>query len=139
MDQTTRPSPFLEEVRDTIPLRHHSIRTEQVYVDGIRRFIFFHEKHRPREMGETEVRCLLTHLVAAWDSNPIEGAVVACQGARRILRGNVQNPLSGYVALVGELPGTSSIAVLRASNSSMTTCNSNRASGAPGHTWIPRP
>ncbi len=139
MEQATRPSPFLEEVRNAIRLRHYGIRNTHAYVDWIRRFIFFHEKHRPREMGEIEVRCFLTHLVAAWDSNPIEGAVVACQGARRILRGNVQNPLSGYVALVGELSDTSSIAVLRASNSSMTTCNSNRASGAPGHTWIPRP
>lgn len=135
----TRRSQFLEEFRHAIRPRHYSIRTEQAYVDWIRRFIFLHGKRHPHEMGEADVCCFLTHLVPAWDSNPIEGAVVACQGARRILRGNVQNPLSGYVALIGELPGTSSSAVLRPSNSSITTCNSNRASGAPGHTWIPKP
>ena len=65
MDQTTRPSPFLEEVRNAIRLRHYSIRTEQAYVDWIRRFIFFHGKRHPREMGEAEVRSFLTHLAVA--------------------------------------------------------------------------
>ena len=65
MDQTTRPSPFLDEVRNAIRLRHYSIRTEQAYVDWIRRFIFFHGKRHPREMAEVEVRSFLTHLAVA--------------------------------------------------------------------------
>jgi integron integrase len=53
---------LLDEVRDVIRRKHFSIRTEQVYVDWIRRFILFHNKRHPREMAETEVTQFLTHL-----------------------------------------------------------------------------
>ena len=42
--------------------RHYSKRTEQTYVQWIRRFIFFHKKRHPVEMGEGEVNQFLTHL-----------------------------------------------------------------------------
>ena len=42
--------------------KHYSIRTEQAYVDWIRRFILFHGKRHPLEMGEPEVEAFLTHL-----------------------------------------------------------------------------
>ena len=81
MEQVTRPSPFLQEVRNAIRLRHYSIRTEQAYVDWIRRFIFFHGKRHPREMAEVEVRSFLTHLavernVAASTQNQALNALV---------------------------------------------------------------
>ena len=74
-------SPFLEEVRQAIRLRHYSIRTEQAYVDWIKRFILFHDKRHPREMGEAEVRDFLTHLavnrnVAASTQNQALNALV---------------------------------------------------------------
>jgi integron integrase len=53
---------LLDQVRDAIRLRHYSIRTEQAYTDWIKRFILFHGKRHPREMGETEVTQFLTHL-----------------------------------------------------------------------------
>jgi integron integrase len=53
---------LLEQVRDAIRLKHYSIRTEQVYIDWIRRFILFHNKRHPREMAEPEVTQFLTHL-----------------------------------------------------------------------------
>lgn len=53
---------LLEQVRDVIRRKHFSIRTEQAYVDWIRRFIVFHKKRHPREMAETEVSEFLTHL-----------------------------------------------------------------------------
>jgi integrase len=43
-------------------VKHYSIRTEQAYVDWIRRFILFHHKRHPNEMGEREITQLLTHL-----------------------------------------------------------------------------
>lgn len=55
-------SPFLEEVRRAIRVRHYSIRTEQAYLMWIRRFILFHSKRHPREMGAAEVGAFLTHL-----------------------------------------------------------------------------
>jgi integrase len=43
-------------------MRHFSLRTEQAYVQWIRRYILFHEKRHPREMGETEIRSFISHL-----------------------------------------------------------------------------
>jgi integrase len=53
---------LLDQVRDVIRRRHFSIRTEQAYIDWIRRFILFHNKRHPREMAETEISAFLTHL-----------------------------------------------------------------------------
>ena len=43
-------------------LKHYSYRTEQVYVGWIRRFILFHGKRHPRQMGIPEIEAFLTHL-----------------------------------------------------------------------------
>jgi integron integrase len=53
---------LLEQVRNVIRRKHFSIRTEQAYTDWIRRFILFHHKRHPLEMGEREVTAFLTHL-----------------------------------------------------------------------------
>src|SRR6266404_6035263 len=53
---------LLGKVRDAIRLRHYSIRTEQVYINWIKRFILFHHKRHPTEMAELEVRQFLSHL-----------------------------------------------------------------------------
>jgi integron integrase len=55
-------SPFLNEVIKAIRVRHYSIRTEKSYVGWIRRFILYHGKRHPREMGAAEVGAFLTHL-----------------------------------------------------------------------------
>jgi len=46
-----RPKKLLDQVRDVIRLKHYSIRTEQAYVDWIKRYILFHDKRHPQEMG----------------------------------------------------------------------------------------
>ena len=57
------PAPrLLDQVRDRIRLKHYSIRTEDTYVEWTRRFILFHGKRHPREMGPGEVESFLTHL-----------------------------------------------------------------------------
>ena len=53
---------LLDQVRDRIRLKHYSIRTEDTYVQWIRRFILFHGKRHPREMRASEVEGFLTHL-----------------------------------------------------------------------------
>lgn len=55
-------SPFLNEVIRAIRVRHYSIRTEKTYVGWIRRFILFHDKRHPGEMGAIEVGEFLSHL-----------------------------------------------------------------------------
>ena len=53
---------LIDQVRNVLRLHHYSIRTEEVYIQWIKRFIFFHNKRHPNEMGEKEVRSFLTHL-----------------------------------------------------------------------------
>lgn len=56
-----QPPRLLESMRERIRVLHYSIRTEQAYVDWARRFILFHDKRHPREMGAPEVTAFLTH------------------------------------------------------------------------------
>lgn len=56
------PKKLLDQVREIIRLKHYSIRTEHAYVDWIKRYIFFHNKRHPREMGAPEISAFLSHL-----------------------------------------------------------------------------
>lgn len=53
---------LLEQVRDLIRLKHYSLRTEEAYLKTIKRFILFHHKRHPQEMGADEIRQYLSHL-----------------------------------------------------------------------------
>jgi integron integrase len=53
---------LLGQVRDAIRLRHYSYRTEQQYVSWIRRYILFHGKRHPGELGGDHVEAFLSHL-----------------------------------------------------------------------------
>ena len=72
---------LLDQVRDVIRKRHYSIRTEQAYVDWARRYILFHKKHHPKDMGEKEIAQFISHLatdrkVAASTQNQALNAIV---------------------------------------------------------------
>jgi len=56
------PAKLLDKVRYRIRLKGYSIRTEQSYVSWIRRFILFHNKRHPQDMGKGEIEAYLTHL-----------------------------------------------------------------------------
>jgi site-specific recombinase XerD len=55
-------SPLLDQVRAVARLRQLSLRTEESYVQIIRRFILFHDKRHPATMGTAEIQAYLTHL-----------------------------------------------------------------------------
>ena len=61
MPRADKPK-LLDQVRDVICRKHYSIRTEQAYIDWIKRFIIYHGKRHPGEMAEEEVAEFLTHL-----------------------------------------------------------------------------
>ena len=61
-DSAQQPRRLLDQVRDRIRLKNYSIRTEKSYVSWIKRFILFHNKRHPREMGRAEIEAFLTHL-----------------------------------------------------------------------------
>lgn len=56
---------LLDEVRNVLRVRHYSIRTEEAYVQWIKRFIYFHNKKHPADMGEAEISAFLTHLAVS--------------------------------------------------------------------------
>jgi hypothetical protein len=51
-----------DRVRDAIRLKHYSIRTEESYVTWVKRYIHFHHKRHPNEMGTAEIEAFLTYL-----------------------------------------------------------------------------
>ena len=59
---TSQPPRLLDQVRQQCRLRHYSLRTEQAYAGWIKRFIVFHDKRHPRQMGAPEVEAFLSFL-----------------------------------------------------------------------------
>lgn len=56
------PKKLLDQVRDAIRLKHYAYRTEETYVQRIRRYILFYNKRHPNEMRTAEIEAFLTHL-----------------------------------------------------------------------------
>jgi integron integrase len=78
--ETAKPK-LLEQVRTILRTRHYSLRTEGAYLDWIKRFILFHGKRHPAELGEAEVSEFLNDLanrrnVAASTQNQALSAIV---------------------------------------------------------------
>jgi integron integrase len=72
---------LLDRVRDRLRVKHYSYRTEQSYIHWIKRFILFHGKRHPADMGAAEVEAFLSHLatdreVAAGTQNQAKHAVL---------------------------------------------------------------
>lgn len=53
---------LLDQVRYEIRCRHYSLRTEEAYLGWIKRYIFFHGKRHPKEMGDKEITDFLSYL-----------------------------------------------------------------------------
>lgn len=60
--QEMREPRLLDRVREALRVRHMSKRTEEAYLQWIRRFILFHGKRHPADMGEKEINAFLTDL-----------------------------------------------------------------------------
>jgi len=58
---TPKPK-LLQQVRDAVRRKHFSPRTEESYVHWVKRFVFFHGKRHPIELGEAQVTAFLNHL-----------------------------------------------------------------------------
>ncbi len=53
---------LLEQMQDALRLQHYSYRTEETYLNWVRRYILFHRKRHPNEMGAPEIQAFLIHL-----------------------------------------------------------------------------
>ena len=77
---STKPR-LLEQVTNQLRLRHYSRRTETAYMHWIKRYILFHGKKHPRDMGHCQVEEFLSYLavqrkVAASTQNQALGALI---------------------------------------------------------------
>jgi integron integrase len=103
MTQEKAPKKLLEQMRDMLRTQHYSIRTENVYVEWARRFILFHHRRHPKEMGVPEVEAFLTHLalerrVAVSTQNQALSALLF------LYRGVLQQPLESVDAVRAHKP-----------------------------------
>jgi integron integrase len=65
------PQPkLLERYREQLRVKHYSLRTEDAYLHWVRRYIYFHGKRHPQEMGGSEVEAFLSHLATEGRVSP---------------------------------------------------------------------
>jgi site-specific recombinase XerD len=65
------PQPkLLEKYRERLRVKHYSLRTEDAYLHWVRRYIYFHGKRHPQEMGGSEVEAFLSHLATEGRVSP---------------------------------------------------------------------
>ena len=96
-------SKLLDQLCAKIRLKHYSIRTEEAYVQWCKRFILFHHRRHPAEMGTPEVEQYLTHLavnrnVAASTQNQALSAILF------MYNHVLDKPLEGIDALRAKKP-----------------------------------
>ncbi|MDP8226425.1 MAG: integron integrase [Candidatus Celaenobacter polaris] len=98
MTENKKPK-LLDQVRQIIRIKHYSLRTEESYLNWIKRFIFFHDKKHPIEMGEEEIGQFITHLakndkVSASTQNQALCAIVFLY--KNVLKKELENSISIY-------------------------------------------
>jgi integron integrase len=76
-----KPKKLLDQIRDVIRIKHYSTRTEQAYIHWVRKYILFHDKQHPKDMGLLEIEAFLTYLavdqkVAASTQNQALSAIL---------------------------------------------------------------
>jgi len=96
-----RPPKLLDQVREAIRRKHYSIRTEEAYIHWIKRYIFFHHKRHPRNMGTPEIEAFLTYLatkrnVAASTQNQALAALLFLY--REVLHLDLDGPIDAVRA-----------------------------------------
>jgi integron integrase len=93
------PPRLLDQVRHVLRAKHYALRTEEAYVGWIRRYVLFHQKRHPRELGMPEVNAFLTDLavtqtVAASTQNQALSALLFLYAEV------LHQPLDGPMAMV---------------------------------------
>ena len=103
MNLAPPPRKLLDQMSDCLRTQHYSARTEESYVEWARRYILFHQKRHPKDMGAPEVKAFLTHLaverqVAASTQNQALSALLF------LYREVLNQPLSGIDAVRARQP-----------------------------------
>ena len=59
---STQNPRLLDQVRHTLRIKHYALRTEEAYLNWIKRFILFHHKQHPQHLNSPEIEQFLTYL-----------------------------------------------------------------------------
>jgi hypothetical protein len=98
-----RSRKLLEQVSDLLRVKHYSYRTEQTYIQWIRRYILFHNKIHPKDIESPEIEAFLPHLavqeqVAASTQNHALSAILFLY--REVLRQELDTSIDDLTPLV---------------------------------------
>lgn len=97
---------LLDRVHSTARLRHLSLSTERAYTDWIKRYILFHRKRHPAEMGAEEIRQFLSHLAVEGDVAASTQSVAVLILAQEHLEWTIQRMIPDILGWsVGRLVG----------------------------------
>jgi integron integrase len=101
------PKKLLDQMRDAIRIKHYSYRTEESYLDWVRRFILFNNKRHPNDMGAPEIRAFLAYLatqrnVAASTQNQALSAILFLY--REVLHKEIEPILLSHAKRPERLP-----------------------------------
>ncbi|MCC6299080.1 MAG: integron integrase [Anaerolineales bacterium] len=101
MENRPQSKKLLEQVSDAIRIKHYSLRTEKTYIEWIRRFILFHNKRHPKDMGADEIQAFIAYLatqrtVSASTQNQALSAVMFLY--RHVLKKDVDLPSDSFRA-----------------------------------------
>lgn len=89
---------LLDQVRHAVRLRHYSRRTEEAYVHWIKRYIVFHRKRHPSELGAADVTAFLCalaireHVSASTQNQALAGLLFLCRVVLRRDIGEIEPP-----------------------------------------------
>ncbi len=86
------PRKLLDVVRATIRLKHYSYRTEQTYVDWIKRYLLYHDRKHPCEMGTQAIRAFLAterHVAAVTQNQALNAILFLYREVLAIDPGNI--------------------------------------------------
>jgi len=61
---------LLDIMRDKIRFKHYSMSTERVYIYWAKKYILYHNKKHPKDMGKVEIEQFLTHLATEFNVSP---------------------------------------------------------------------
>ena len=103
---------LLDQLRDAIRAKHYSYRTEQTYSDWCKRYILYHQKRHPAEMGVPEIQEYIIYLAT---DQQVAASTHTCPPTRYV---------SGTLRSGGRCQGNQA---LSASFSSIATCFSERS------------
>ena len=101
MQDIQKSRKLLDQVREKMRVKHYAYRTEKTYIFWIRRFIFFHGKRHPKDMGAKEIEAFLTHLavnrrVAASTQNQALNALIFLY--KKVLHIDISDPINSVRA-----------------------------------------